>query len=222
MSNKESSLGWAFFLLIISYFIWDTVWVLPVKYLTVFFHELSHGLMAVATGGSISKIELDLMQGGVCYHTGGIRLLTASAGYLGSLLWGCLFLIFSGKYGKGKIVLESILFIFSLAVILYVRNVEGLAICIGLIIIIHFLLKKIKNDVAINTIGSYIGLSSCFYAIFDIKDDLIDRANVAFTMKSDASVIGEMIGIPTIYVGIIWFIIALIITYKTLDYVLKK
>ncbi len=41
-------------------------------------------------------------------------------------------------------------------------------------------------------------------------------------MKSDASVIGEMIGIPTIYVGIIWFIIALIITYKTLDYVLKK
>jgi len=34
-------------------FLWNTWVVYPLKILVVFFHELSHGLMAVVTGGSI-------------------------------------------------------------------------------------------------------------------------------------------------------------------------
>lgn len=220
MDKRKTSLEVAVTLFIISYFFWDTYWVLPVKYLTVFFHELSHGLMALVTGGKIIKISLDWMEGGYCLSNGGNFLLIASAGYIGSLLWGCLFLIVSNKFGKGKILLQSIVTIFAISVLLYIRNAEGLAICFGLILLIKLVLKYIKNETAINAIASYIGLSSCFYAILDIKDDLIDRANQGF--PSDASQIAKIISVSPIVIGVVWFIIALFVTYKALMYIQKK
>lgn len=63
-------------------YFWDTAVVLPVKYLTVFFHELSHGLAAVLTGGQIVRIELSRNLGGVCWTAGGIRFIVITAGYL--------------------------------------------------------------------------------------------------------------------------------------------
>ena len=69
-------------------FFWDSVVVYPLKILVVFFHELSHGLVAMLTGGEIVRIEVVKEQGGLCVTRGGSRFLTLSAGYLGSLMWG--------------------------------------------------------------------------------------------------------------------------------------
>ena len=38
------------------WFLWDTWLVTPLKLFVVLLHEISHGLMAVATGGAIEKI----------------------------------------------------------------------------------------------------------------------------------------------------------------------
>ncbi|MDD3146729.1 MAG: M50 family metallopeptidase, partial [Candidatus Riflebacteria bacterium] len=71
---------------LVALYFWDSMLVLPIKYLTVFFHELSHGLAAVLTGGSIVRIEVNANLGGVCWTAGGIRFIVISAGYLGSLV----------------------------------------------------------------------------------------------------------------------------------------
>jgi hypothetical protein len=39
--------------------LWDTWAVYPLKILVVFFHELSHGLAAMATGGRIVEVQVD-------------------------------------------------------------------------------------------------------------------------------------------------------------------
>ena len=44
--------------------LWDSAVIFPLKILAIFFHELSHGLAAVATGGEIVSIELFLSEGG--------------------------------------------------------------------------------------------------------------------------------------------------------------
>ena len=40
---------------------------LPFTWITVFFHEISHGLMAMVTGGKINKIHLNFFGSGLCY-----------------------------------------------------------------------------------------------------------------------------------------------------------
>jgi len=77
--------------------LWGTVAVTPIKLLVVLLHEISHGLAAVLTGGSISTIEVNANQGGVCYTVGGSRWFMLSAGYLGSMLWGGAILIAASR-----------------------------------------------------------------------------------------------------------------------------
>ena len=74
-------------------FIWDTELVYPLKMLTVFFHEISHGLAAVITGGLIKEIELDPREGGLCRVLGGWQFVILPPGYLGSMTWGGIILI---------------------------------------------------------------------------------------------------------------------------------
>ena len=73
--------------------LWNTPVVFPVKVLVVFLHELSHGLAAVLTGGSIVAISLSVQQGGEATTLGGNGFIILSAGYLGSLLFGVAMLL---------------------------------------------------------------------------------------------------------------------------------
>ena len=51
-------------------------------------HEVSHGLAALATGGSIKEIQIVQQEGGHAITAGGSRFWTLTAGYLGSLIVG--------------------------------------------------------------------------------------------------------------------------------------
>ena len=51
-----------------------------------------------------------------------------------------------------------------------------------------------------------LGLTSCLYAILDIKSDVIDRPD----LRSDAAMLGEITGIDTVVWGILWITVALL------------
>src|SRR5690606_42106244 len=70
------------------WFLWDTPAVYPLRIFVVLLHEISHGLAAVATGGSIVRIGLSPDEGGATYTLGARARLTLSAGDPGSLAWG--------------------------------------------------------------------------------------------------------------------------------------
>ena len=53
-----------------------------------FFHEISHGLAALLTGGDIVRIELHFSGSGLCRYCGGLSWLVFLAGYAGASLWG--------------------------------------------------------------------------------------------------------------------------------------
>lgn len=61
---------------------------IPFSWITTFFHEVSHGLMAICTGGTVTKIHLHLNGSGLCTTQGGNSFLVAFAGYSGAVLWG--------------------------------------------------------------------------------------------------------------------------------------
>lgn len=62
----------------------------PLKWLETYFHEISHGLAALATGGEIVGISLHFDGSGVCTSQGGWPPAVAFAGYAGAALWGAL------------------------------------------------------------------------------------------------------------------------------------
>ncbi|RYG59956.1 MAG: M50 family peptidase [Alphaproteobacteria bacterium] len=60
----------------------------PLKWAETFYHELSHGIACVLTGGKIVQINLRFDGSGLCTTRGGWRVPVLLAGYAGAALWG--------------------------------------------------------------------------------------------------------------------------------------
>jgi hypothetical protein len=54
-----------------------------------------------------------------------------------------------------------------------------------------------------------LGLTSCLYAILDIKSDVLERPE----LRSDARMLAEVTGVPTVFWGFAWIGIALFISF---------
>ena len=188
-------------------FLWNTPLMYPLKIFVVFMHEVSHGLAAIVTGGSIVEIEVNPQQGGHALTQGGSRFWTLTAGYLGSLLWGGIILLFAAKTHFDKTVsviigtcMVVITIAFGTSVFTYLFGV-GFGV---LLIFFGVFLPERFNDWVLRIIG----VTSCLYAILDIKSDVLDRSH----LRSDAWMLSEVTPFPTEFWGILWIVIAIGLT----------
>ncbi|MYA64685.1 MAG: M50 family metallopeptidase, partial [Gemmatimonadetes bacterium] len=180
--------------------LWDTPAIYPVKIFVVMLHEISHGIASLATGGTIDKIILDPYQGGACHCGGGNAFLTLSAGYLGSLLWGVVLLGLAGSRRVSNHVLLTVVGgLVVLLTALYVRNGFGLTFGLGFGTALVIAGRKL-GPVASKVILTALGLTSCLYAILDIKSDVLDRPH----LQSDAAMLAEMTPLSTTAWGAVW------------------
>ena len=208
-----------FVLAVIALFFWHSPVLLPIKLFTVFFHELSHGLAAILTGGTIESINIGFDQGGVCIFKGGWRLIVASAGYLGSLIWGVSVLLLSLRKGMNRFLTKSIGILLLIVTALWIRNIETLVIVISTAVLLIFMSNKLKEAYC-SIFLKFISLVSCFYVVYDIKDDLLDRT----VQNSDAYQISKML-FPTFMqaagsyiIGLLWMGITIFILWKVFNY----
>ena len=188
-------------------FLWNTPFVYPLKIFVVFMHEVSHGLAAIATGGRIVEIQINPQQGGYALTQGGSRFLTLTAGYLGSLLWGGLILLLAARTRLDKAI--SILIGTGMVAISIGYGESTFTYLFGIgfgvaLVAIGFYLPEGVNDWVLRIIG----VTSCLYAILDIKSDVLDRSN----LRSDARMLSEVTGIPTEIWGVLWILIAIGLT----------
>jgi len=188
--------------------LWNTPVVYPLKIFVVLLHETSHALVAVATGGTLHHIVLNPYQGGATYTSGGNAFLTLSAGYLGSLLWGSLMIMAAQSrrlpadwvnwaIGGLVVVLSAV----------YVRG--GFGILFGALFGLALIVVSQKLSAGLNrSLLLTLGLTSSLYAILDIKSDILDRPN----MNSDAHMLAQLTGVPTLVWGILWIGLAVVVS----------
>jgi len=198
--------------------LWDTALVYPVKVFVVLLHEVSHALAAIATGGAVERIVLNADQGGAAYTIGGIPFVTLSAGYLGSLLWGVLFVMLGfSRWLKPRWIISSLGLFLLFTTVFVVRNpfgfFFGLAFGGALLASARYLSQRTNRFLLLG-----LGLTSALYAILDIKSDILTRSH----LRSDAAMLAEMTGIPTVFWGFLWIAVALLVSAWLLRWVARR
>ena len=201
------------------FFLWDTVIIYPLRLLVVFFHEMSHGLAAIATGGRVIEIQIVAAEGGLCITQGGSRFLILSAGYLGSMIWGGSILLLASR-GRVHQGLSVVLGILLMVVTLWlVRPIGSFGFAFGLLTGAALVGAGLRLNAAGNKyLLKAIGLVSCIYVVLDIRSDILDRPE----SRSDAFMLNELTGVPTVVWGVAWIAIALVAGFYLLVHSSKK
>ncbi len=184
--------------------LWQTPVALPLKLLVVLFHELAHGLAAVATGGSIDSLTVTADQGGLAVTRGGSRFLILTAGYLGSLLIGLVLFVVALWSRADRVVLGGLGVLILGVAALYIREGFALLFCLaagGLMLAGARYLPRLWADLGLRVIG----LASMIYVPYDIVSDTILRAG----MPSDAHMLAQEFGGATLLWGGLWLIVSL-------------
>lgn len=200
------------------WYLWDTAFIYPLKLFVVLLHEVSHAAAAVVTGGTVDRILLNAQQGGATYTRGGSAFLTLSAGYLGSLLWGVLFVVLAfSRWLKPRWIMGTVGALVLLLTLFLVRGLFGMA--FGLAFSAALLAgAKYLSQGWNRAFLLGLGLTSTLYAILDIKSDVLDRPQ----LPSDAAMLAEMTGIPTAVWGFLWIGIALLVSAWLLRWVARR
>ena len=210
-------LGFAAFFAVL-WLLWETWVVTPLKLFVVLLHEISHGMASLATGGTIERIVITADQGGACYCGGGDAFLTLSAGYLGSLLWGALLVLLASRFASRAGWFTAVIGVtVGVISVLFIRNPFGLLFGVASAAALVAAARYLSPG-ANSRILWVLGLTSCLYAVLDIKSDIIDRPE----LRSDAAMLAEMTGVPALLWGILWIGAALGICWYLFRRILKQ
>ena len=197
---------------------------LPFEWLETYFHEISHGLMAIMTGGRIDHIELSFDGSGLCYSAGGIRWLVTFSGYAGAVLWGYLLYISSTSLSArfSYILSWGIAILIGISALLWVRDLTSLMI-ISLVIGLFILSAKLRDFTLSQQIlqlsAIYVMLSATRAPLFLLHASVDKNAG-------DGARLAQYTGLPELIWVLIWLGLAvtglfMAWSYQTKNLVLK-
>ncbi|MDA2930750.1 M50 family metallopeptidase [Acidobacteria bacterium AH-259-O06] len=198
-------LCWFTFIALASVFLWLTPALYPLKIFVVFIHETGHALAAVLTGGSVLTMVVTPWESGYVQHVGGNALLVASAGYVGSALFGGSMLLLSGRQrwaGRTFAVLSGL---FAVVTLCFVRNLFGIVFGLGTAVVFGLLAWKQLRGM--HYIIDVLAVMSSLYALYDLSDFLLIGA------KTDAVILAEITPVPAFTWAILWSGLSLLVVY---------
>lgn len=186
-------------ILVVVFALWSTPIVLPLKILIVFLHELSHAAMTWATGGRVVEMSVSAQQGGHVISQGGSRFLILTAGYLGSLMIGIGLLLAALRSSADRVVVAVFGVVMLAVALLFMRDLFAIAFSLATGAALLAMSRYLPNTINDMTLR-IIGLSSVIYVPYDIFDDTIRRSGE----RSDAYMLAEEFGGPTLLWGGLW------------------
>ncbi|MGB0385974.1 MAG: M50 family metallopeptidase [Ardenticatenaceae bacterium] len=197
---------------LVALFFWDTPILLPLKVFVVLLHEISHGLAALLTGGSVEQLILLSDQGGLAFTRGGNRFLILSAGYLGSALLGAVLMQLAwSKSGIRRYAIHFIWMALLIILLFYIRDLYTAAYVAGTAVVV-FLIGKWGPDMLKIGLLWLVGTFSSLYAVIDIFTDILADGPLAGILlfggssgfSNDAQLLASETFIPAFIWGLIW------------------
>ena len=203
------------------YALWDTDVVWPLRVMIVLFHELSHAAVALLTGGDVMELTINRREGGQVSFEGGSYFWTAMAGYLGSLLVGVFLFLMGVLTPLDRYVTAGLGIIILLTTVFFVRDWFAIAFMTATAVVLTAMGWKLPSQVS-DLFLRVIGLMSMLYVPWDIATDTIFTRNRLSLSASDAQAIAYQLGLTEKVVGVLWVIVALLVTVLTLRVALRS
>jgi hypothetical protein len=190
---------------VVSWFFWLTPALYPLKILVVFIHEASHALATVLTGGRVLAMVVTPWESGYVQSLGGHPLLVASAGYIGSALFGGTLLLLAGRQEWATTVFAGLAVLFGIVTVWFVRNPFGISFGLGTTAVFGVLAWK--RFPGAPYIIDVLAVMSSLYALYDLSDFLLVGA------RTDAVILAQLTHIPAFVWAILWSVVALLVVY---------
>ena len=189
----------------VSLLFWHTPFLYPIKIFVVFIHEAGHAFTTVLTGGQVISMVVTPWQSGYVQHVGGNPLIIASAGYVGSALFGGLLLLLSTRDEWASAIFFGLAVFFGLVTLVFVRNGFGLVFGCGTAL--SFALLSRRPFPGTHYIVDILAVTSSLYAVYDLTDFLFVGA------RTDAVILAELTAVPAFIWAGLWSVLSLAIVW---------
>lgn len=189
---------------------------LPIEMVAVYFHEISHGLVALLTGGVLYNIQLVFTKGGVCHCGSDILAPVIYSGYIGQVVWGMLiYTAFTRWFRKSVHTVPTIVVVLGLVSLgLWVRDFVTFGIVVMIIFFSAFVTHMrhlYEMQVCLRFISIYLILSGLidpmlFYYFSLENRELWDGAVLAdITGISEGDITRIWMTVSSIGLMYIWY-----------------
>lgn len=182
---------------------------LPFLWSETFFHEISHGLAALLTGGSIRNISLFFNGSGLATTNGGSHFVISFSGYAGSALWGLLIYRVADSLSpkNAKLMVGTMVLMLAVTLLLWARDIS--TIIILLILLLMYALPLVKS--LWFSVKFFIQLVGVFVMLDAIRSPLylLDGRDLG-----DGASLAQLTGLPEFLWVAVWFAIAVGCLYR--------
>lgn len=216
IKNRAAESILVFGIVLLTFLLWDTFFVFPIKLFVVFLHESSHAITILLTGGRISEISLGFDLGGKIIAEGGNDIAIASSGYFGSLLFGLLIFITAELKKVRRYIFLALALLFLLITIFATPTLEFILIgliTIGMLVFFSFFVR-IR---LVKLIVKALALVSAIYVLIDIKEDMLSN-----DFASDAQILADLIGVDQVVISLMWLVASAALIWLVLKFSLSK
>jgi hypothetical protein len=194
----------------------------PLKVLVVMMHETGHALATLLVGGHVDRVTIAANESGQCVSAlppGTLRqIVIYSAGYVGSALAGAILLIATLRYRIRRATLGAMCVWLVAMGLLYAGDAFTLIFCIGTALALGAMVRWFPLR-AVEALDVFIASFTGLYALFDLRDDLWDGAARS---HSDAALLSQLTGVPSILWAVLWSALAVVILLVSAIWALRS
>jgi len=212
-SSQEPSSFWRkyhFFILLFAAIILKQLPLItiPFNWLESYFHEISHGLAALLTGGHVLRIQLFANGAGLCTTQGGIAFVISFSGYAGATLWGWGIFKLSSANQRAAQIFSVVIFILLVSSMVFWGRDLLTWFILAVLAVIFLLTIKLQKVHYLQLLMQLFGLLILLNSLSS-PSYLLDGRNLG-----DGAALASITYIPEVVWVLIWFSIALFALYS--------
>lgn len=181
---------------------------IPFNWLESYFHEISHGLAAIATGGSVLRIQLFANGAGLCTTQGGLNFVISFAGYAGATLWGWGIYKLASAHQRAAQMFSLVVFVIIISSIIFWGRDLLTWFILAVLAALFLLTIKVSKLHYLQKLMQLFGLLILLNSLFS-PSYLLDGRNIG-----DGAALATMTFIPEFIWVLIWFLLALAALYS--------
>ena len=181
---------------------------IPLNWLESYFHEISHGIAALVSGGEIMRIQLFANGAGLCTTQGGIDFVISFAGYAGATLWGWGIYRLSSIHQKAAQGFSLLVFFILVSSIIFWGRDLLTWLILGVLAALFLFTIKLKKIHYLQSLMQLFGLLILLNSLSS-PAYLLDGRHLG-----DGAALASMTFIPEIIWVLIWFSIALLALFS--------